>query len=189
MTRPLACSFPRLFAVTFLALPLATRAADIAPAAPGSNALKPPARLAEPQVQSASDEPEKQLKKTTIPDGFKTDVWASEPLLGNVVAFSIDEKGNLFTAETYRYRTSVLDIRHYMFMLEDDLASRTTDDRIAYDEEELSERLAATRERDRSHPPHRGHAMATERPTLPRICRRHEHDSRRHQLRRARARR
>ena len=36
-----------------------------------------------------------------------------------------------FTSETYRYRTSVLDIRHYMFMLEDDLASRSVEDRLA----------------------------------------------------------
>ena len=43
-----------------------------------------------------------------------------------------DEKGRVFTSETYRYRTSVLDIRHYMFMLEDDLAARNVDDRIAY---------------------------------------------------------
>jgi len=35
-------------------------------------------------------------------------------------------------SETYRYRTSALDIRHYMFMLEDDMAARTVDDRIAY---------------------------------------------------------
>jgi hypothetical protein len=53
-------------------------------------------------------------------------------MLGNPVAFTIDEQGRMYVAETYRYRTSALDIRHYMFMLEDDLASRSTDDRIAY---------------------------------------------------------
>ncbi len=114
-----------------LTFPLALRAADIAPAEPGKSGLKPPERVAEPHRQAASDEPEKQAKKMTIPAGFKLDVWASEPMLGNPVAFSIDEKGRIFAAETFRYRTSVLDIRHYMFMLEDDLANRTTDDRIA----------------------------------------------------------
>ena len=44
----------------------------------------------------------------------------------------LDEQGRVFVSETYRYRTSALDIRHYMFMLEDDLAARTVDDRIAY---------------------------------------------------------
>jgi hypothetical protein len=72
------------------------------------------------------------MKKFQLPAGFTVSPWASEPLLGNPVAFAIDEKGRVFVAETFRYRSSTLDIRHYMFMLEDDLASRTTDDRIAY---------------------------------------------------------
>ncbi len=131
MNRPLAHSFSHVLAATFLALPFAAHAADIAPVAEGKSGLKPPARVVEPHLQPASDEPEKQAKKFTLLPGFKVDLWAAEPLLGNPVAFSIDEKGRLFTAETYRYRTSTLDIRHYMFMLEDDLANRTTDDRIA----------------------------------------------------------
>ena len=53
-------------------------------------------------------------------------------MLANPVSISIDEQGRIFVAETFRLRTSNLDIRHYMFMLEDDLASRSTDDRIAY---------------------------------------------------------
>ena len=43
-------------------------------------------------------------------------------MLANPVAFDFDEKGRLFVSETYRYRTSVLDIRDYMGMLELDLA-------------------------------------------------------------------
>ncbi len=65
------------------------------------------------------------------PAGFELNLWAAEPMLANPVAFSIDEKGRVFVAETHRYRSSVLDIRHYMFMLEDDLACRTTGDRVA----------------------------------------------------------
>lgn len=125
-TRPLATSIATLL----LALG-ASHAADIAAPTGGGNGLKPPERVREPHLQPASDEAEKAMKKFVIPDGFKVDVWASEPLLGNPVSFSIDEKGRLFAAETYRYRTSTLDIRHYMFMLEDDLACRNTDDRIA----------------------------------------------------------
>jgi quinoprotein glucose dehydrogenase len=45
------------------------------------------------------------------------------------VAIDFDEKGRLFVSETYRYRTSVLDIRDYMGMLELDLASRSIEDR------------------------------------------------------------
>ena len=50
--------------------------------------------------------------------------------MANPVAFCLDEKGRVFVAETHRYRSSVLDIRHYMFMLEDDLACRTVQDRV-----------------------------------------------------------
>jgi quinoprotein glucose dehydrogenase len=106
-------------------------AADIAPA-PGVNNLKPPERVAAPKLLPASDEPAKAMAKFRVAPGFQVNVWASEPMLANPVAFCIDEKGVIYTAETYRYRTSALDIRHYMFMLEDDLASRSTDDRIAY---------------------------------------------------------
>ncbi len=48
-------------------------------------------------------------------------------MLANPVAFSFDGKGRMFIAETHRYRTSVLDIREYMFMLEDDMANRTVE--------------------------------------------------------------
>jgi quinoprotein glucose dehydrogenase len=96
-----------------------------------SGELKPATRVAEPQLAAASDDPQKQQAKLVLLPGFTSELWASEPMLGNPVAFDIDEKGRAFVAETFRYRTSVLDIRHYMFMLEDDLACRTTDDRIA----------------------------------------------------------
>ena len=93
--------------------------------------LKPPERVAGPQVGAASDTWEKQMRKMQVPEGFSAGLFAAEPLLANPVSFTIDEKGVMYVAETYRYRTSALDIRHYMFMLEDDLACRTTDDRIA----------------------------------------------------------
>jgi quinoprotein glucose dehydrogenase len=116
----------------FFGLPFAAFAAEISAADGKTGELKGPDRVAEPKLTQASDEPLKAMKKFQLPAGFSVSPWASEPLLGNPVAFTIDEKGRIFVAETYRYRTSTLDIRHYMFMLEDDLASRTTDDRIAY---------------------------------------------------------
>ena len=102
-------------------------AAEIAGGGAKSGELKPAARLPETTpLTTASDEPLKAMKKFTLPAGFKVEPWATEPMLGNPVAFTIDEKGRMYVAETYRYRTSTLDIRHYMFMLEDDLACRTT---------------------------------------------------------------
>lgn len=106
-------------------------AAEIGGGGGKTGELKMAVRVPEPQLQPASDDPQKQLAKFVLPQGFTAEVWAAEPMLGNPVAFDIDEKGRAFVAETFRYRTSVLDIRHYMFMLEDDMACRTTDDRIA----------------------------------------------------------
>jgi glucose/arabinose dehydrogenase len=52
-------------------------------------------------------------------------------MLANPVAFDIDAQGRIYVAETYRYRTSVLDIRDYMWTLEDELANRTTAEWLA----------------------------------------------------------
>ncbi len=119
-------------AVALTGLPRAARSAEIEGAGATSHALQPAPRVPEPAYAKSSDEPMMAMKKFQIPAGFTTSLWASEPMLGNPVAFTIDEQGRVFVSETFRYRTSVLDIRHYMFMLEDDLASRNTDDRIAY---------------------------------------------------------
>ncbi|MEO8353634.1 MAG: HEAT repeat domain-containing protein, partial [Chthoniobacteraceae bacterium] len=119
------------FAVAMPGFPGTVPAAEIEGEGATSHALQPSPRVPEPAYAKASDEAIMAMKKFQIPAGFTTSLWASEPMLGNPVAFSIDEQGRVFVAETFRYRTSVLDIRHYMFMLEDDLASRNTDDRIA----------------------------------------------------------
>jgi quinoprotein glucose dehydrogenase len=87
-------------------------------------------RPQEPVLAPASKEGETRIKQFKLAPGLKVDLWAAEPMLANPVAFAIDERGRVFTSETYRYRSSVLDIRHYMFMLEDDLASRSIDDRM-----------------------------------------------------------
>jgi len=111
-------------------------AADIAAAATGTstNGFKPlvaDERPSTPTLAPSSNEGEVRIKQFKLTPGLKVDLWAAEPMLANPVAFSVDEKGRVFTSETYRYRTSVLDIRHYMFMLEDDLASRSLEDRLA----------------------------------------------------------
>src|SRR5689334_17110446 len=63
-------------------------------------------------------------------------------MLANPVAIDFDEKGRLFVSETYRYRTSVLDIRDYMGMLERDLANRTIEDRVKMQHEVFGEEAA-----------------------------------------------
>ena len=102
--------------------------------AAGTNGFRPLVtddRPAAPLLAPASNEGQARIKQFKIAPGLKVDLWAAEPMLANPVAFSVDEQGRVWTSETYRYRTSVLDIRSYMFMLEDDLASRSIDDRLA----------------------------------------------------------
>ena len=123
--------FPRFhrqfcLAGAFLTFGRLLLSAEISAATAARTGLKPPERLPEPQLHPASDEPLKAMAKFRAGKDFKVNVWAAEPMLGNPVAFTLDEKGNVFVAETYRYRTSALDIRHYMFMLEDDRARRMT---------------------------------------------------------------
>ena len=76
-------------------------------------------------------DPQAAIQQFRCPAGFKMDLWAAEPQLLNPVAFSIDEQGRVYIAETYRYRKSVYDIRSHMDMYADDLACRTVADREA----------------------------------------------------------
>ncbi|MHA3773935.1 DUF7133 domain-containing protein [Verrucomicrobiota bacterium sgz303538] len=116
-----------------LALAPFTQSAEVlSDSDPVRTGLKGPERVAEPKLAFATEEWQATMKRFQVAPNFQIDLFASEPLLGNPVAFDIDAQGRAFVAETHRYRSSVLDIGHYMFMLEDDLASRTTDDRIAY---------------------------------------------------------
>src|SRR5688572_2851758 len=92
--------------------------------------LEPFERLPDPVVDPASDDARLALQRFSLPQGLKASLWAAEPMLANPVAIDFDEKGRLFVSETHRYRSSVLDIRGYMGMLEQDLALRTIEDRL-----------------------------------------------------------
>lgn len=109
------------------------RAAELQPgAAAGVGViLDAGTRVREPEVAPASNEGQQALERMKLAPGLRASLWAAEPMLANPVAFNIDERGRVFVAETYRYRTSVLDIRDYMWMLEDELASRSVEDRDA----------------------------------------------------------
>src|SRR5690606_6913894 len=93
--------------------------------------LEPAERVPHPVVDPASDEAKLAIQRFSLPRGLQAKLWAAEPMLANPVAIDFDEKGRLFVSETYRYRTSVLDIRDYRPMLELDLAARTIEDRSA----------------------------------------------------------
>ena len=80
------------------------------------------------------------LKSVKVEGGLKVDLWAHEPMLANPVAFSPDERGRWFVSESYRQEGrvdngkttigGVVDNRGHMGWLNEDIASRTTDDRL-----------------------------------------------------------
>ena len=99
---------------------------DDAPAAAkrtSGQILKMGSRVAAAEIAPASNEGEQALQRMKLPPGLVATLWAAEPMLANPVAFNFDEKGRIFVAETYRYRSSVLDIRDYMWTLENELAN------------------------------------------------------------------
>jgi quinoprotein glucose dehydrogenase len=115
--------FSRLFVFSFSAITTMVTAQTLS--------LNPEPRVATSTIQPASEDAQLALKRFTLPAGLQAKLWAAEPMLANPVAFDIDEKGRVFVAETYRYGSSVLDIRGYMGMLELDMALRTIEDRAA----------------------------------------------------------
>jgi quinoprotein glucose dehydrogenase len=84
-----------------------------------------------PSIDKASDQGLKAMARFQLPKGFQIDLWAAEPLLANPVAFCFDEKGRCYVAETFRLHAGVTDIRGHMDWLDDDLASRNVEDRVA----------------------------------------------------------
>ena len=72
------------------------------------------------------------LKKLQPAPGFKVELFAAEPQVQNPVAFSIDERGRMFVAETHRWRSSIFDITKAAPWLLSDLSFRTVADRGAF---------------------------------------------------------
>ncbi len=95
-----------------------------------------------PQINPASDEGEKAIKKFKIADGFKIELFAAEPMLANPVCFCLDNKGRFYVGETFRLYDGVLDMRTHRLWLDDDLASRTVADRLAAMKKNLGESFA-----------------------------------------------
>ncbi len=72
------------------------------------------------------------LKKLSVAPGLQVEVWASEPLLINPVAFCFDEKGRAFVVETGRRRSSVPDIRRHDAWRLENLGLRSVEERVAF---------------------------------------------------------
>lgn len=111
---------PRIALSLLLSSFLLTEAAEV-----GKESFDPPF------IAQASDQGELAMKQFVLQPGFKVELFAAEPLLANPVAFNIDDRGRFFIAETFRHGGGVTDIRGHMNWLDEDLANRTVEDRLA----------------------------------------------------------
>src|ERR1051326_878337 len=92
-------------------------------------------------IAPASNQGELAIKRFQVAPGLKVDLWAAEPMLANPVAFNFDEKGRAYVCETFRLGAGVDDIRQIMDWLDEELACRTLDDRMAEMKRHLGERF------------------------------------------------
>ncbi len=97
----------------------------------GSAPTGTPSHPYDPKIAPASEEAKRAMRSFRVPAGLEVELFAAEPLLANPVAFSFDEKGVAYVAETFRHGAGVTDTRNHMNWLDDDLASRTVADRVA----------------------------------------------------------
>ena len=98
----------------------------------------------EPLVVAASDEAENAIANFAIPDTIKCSLFAGEPMVANPVAFCFDERGRIYVCETFRVNKGVTDNRkHDQNWLDDDLAARTVQQRLAFHKKHLGDGLKA----------------------------------------------
>jgi len=124
---------PRRRALCACALVLSTGLAALAippddKGTPAGRSSLPPWK---PRVEKASDEAELAIGQFRLPEGFKADLVAAEPMLANPVCFHIDERGRFYVVETFRFKDGVIDVRDVMDWLSDDTACQTVADRRA----------------------------------------------------------
>lgn len=92
-----------------------------------------------PKIAPQSDEGERSIQRFRIPAGMRTELFAAEPLIANPVAFCIDERGQVYVAETFRQQKGVEDNRGHGNWLIDDLKAQTVEDRIAFFKKHLKD--------------------------------------------------
>ncbi len=85
-----------------------------------------------PDAQPSKDNPDANgaAKRATVAGGLKPTVWAAEPLMANPVSFCFDGQGRAYVAETTRFEHGVPDTRAHMYWLDEDIGSRSVEDRL-----------------------------------------------------------
>ena len=94
-----------------------------------------------PVLVDSSGEASTAMGSFKKPAGWRSDLFAAEPMLGNPVAFTIDHRGRVVVCESYRQGKGVTDNRgHDEQWLSADLAAETVADRVRYHRELLGEK-------------------------------------------------
>jgi quinoprotein glucose dehydrogenase len=88
--------------------------------------------VASPLVQKASPKALQAVSGLQLPDGIKASLWATEPLFADPVAMSFDGQGRLYIAEHHRNRHGTQDTREHPVWLDEDRASRSVEERLAF---------------------------------------------------------
>ncbi|MBL9176301.1 MAG: HEAT repeat domain-containing protein, partial [Verrucomicrobiales bacterium] len=99
----------------------------------GQHAVPPPdpSSFQLPEVPPGRVEAERDLRRMGLPPGWKASVWAAEPDVVHPVSFDVTGDGRVYVAESLRAWRGVPDIRNLLPWLDEDVASRTVDDRLA----------------------------------------------------------
>lgn len=88
-----------------------------------------------------ANEAELSVKKLQVAPGLKVELFAAEPLVQNPVAFSIDERGRFFIAESHRWKDSIFDVTKETNWLLGDLSFRNVEDRAAFLQKQFATNL------------------------------------------------
>lgn len=89
------------------------------------------ARPAEPQVAPASGEAEAALGSIVAAPGLKLSLFAAEPLVANPVALHVNARGEVYVAESFRLHAGVTDMREHLARLDEELANKSVEERVA----------------------------------------------------------
>lgn len=96
-----------------------------------------------PKLIEASVEGAAAIGSFIKPSGWICELFAAEPMVGNPVAFTIDNRGRVIVCESYRQNKGVTDNRgHDDKWLDADLAAVTVADRIRYHRELLGDQAS-----------------------------------------------
>lgn len=115
--------------------------------APGGEAVAGPKV---PEVREISDAEAEQAAvdvfrevRLDLADGLQGELWATDALLGDPVAISVDNQGRIWTAVTNRSNNSEFDIRGYFDWVPESVSWETVDDRSNFLRRELAPERSA----------------------------------------------